>query len=124
MITHITTVGIYVAEQDRASRFWTEQIGFEERRRVPMGNGFFWLEVAPKGAPSGLVLYPKDLMTNWAELKPSVVFQCEDIDAVCAALKKNGVVFAKELAQMPWGKLASFLDLDGNEFGLRGAWER
>jgi predicted enzyme related to lactoylglutathione lyase len=124
MITHISTVGIYVEDQDRALRFWTEQIGFEERRKVPMGNGLFWLEVAPKGAQSGLVLYPKKLMTNWAELKPSVVFQCDDIDAVCAALRKNGVVFAKELAQMPWGQFASFLDLDGNEFGIRGSWER
>jgi predicted enzyme related to lactoylglutathione lyase len=124
MNTNIATVGIYVADQDRALRFWTQQIGFEERRKISMGNGFFWLEVAPKGAQSGLVLYPKELMTNWAELKPSVVFQCEDIDAVCAALKKNGVVFEKELEQMPWGKFASFLDLDGNEFGLRGGWER
>ena len=63
-------------------------------------------------------------MTNWSELKPSVVFQCDDIDAVYAALKDNGVVFAKELAQMSWGKFASFLDVDGNEFGIRGSWEK
>jgi predicted enzyme related to lactoylglutathione lyase len=124
MIEYIGTVGVYVDDQERAVRFWTEQVGFEERRRVPMGNGMFWLEVAPRGAQSGLVLYPKKLMTNWSELKPSVVFQCSDIDAVYAALKDNGVFFAKELAQMPWGKFASFLDLDGNEFGIRGAWEK
>jgi lactoylglutathione lyase len=123
MITHIGTVGVYVEDQECAFRFWTEQVGFEERRRVPMGNGLFWLEVAPRGTQSGLVLYPKQLMTNWREMKPSVVFQCDDVDMVYAGLKKNGVVFAKELAQMPWGKFASFLDVDGNEFGIRGAWE-
>jgi lactoylglutathione lyase len=91
---------------------------------VPMGNGLFWLEVAPPGAQSGLVLYPKQLMTNWKELRPSVVFICDDIDATCAALKEKSVVFAKELAQMPWGKFASFLDVDDNEFGIRDAWQK
>jgi predicted enzyme related to lactoylglutathione lyase len=124
MIQHISTVGVYVEDQERSFRFWTEQVGFEERRRVAMGNGMFWLEVAPPGARSGLVLYPKQLMTTWSEYKPSVVFQCDDIDAVYAALKENGVVIAKELRQMPWGKFASFLDLDGYEFGIRGAWEK
>jgi predicted enzyme related to lactoylglutathione lyase len=124
MITNIGTVSVYVEDQERAFRFWTEQVGFEERRRVPMGNGLFWLEVAPREAASGLVLYPKQLMTNWREYKPSVVFQCDDIDRVYSDLKKKHVVFAKELAQMGWGKFASFLDLDGNEFGIRGPWEK
>ena len=35
-----------------------------------------------------------------------------------------GEAFAKELAQMPWGKFASFLDADGNEFGIRSAWQK
>jgi lactoylglutathione lyase len=89
-----------------------------------MGNGLFWLEVAPQGAASGLVFYPKQLMTNWSEYKPSVVFQCDDIDRVYSDLKKNRVVFAKELARTSWGKFASFLDLDDNEFGIRGPWEK
>jgi predicted enzyme related to lactoylglutathione lyase len=42
----------------------------------------------------------------------------------CHALKDKGVIFAKELSQMPWGKFASFLDPDGNEFGIRGPWEK
>lgn len=89
-----------------------------------MGNGLFWLEVSPTGAQSGLVLYPKQLMSNWAELKPSVVFECDDIDVAYAGLKKKGVAFSRDLAEMPWGKFASFLDVDGNEFGLRGAWQK
>ena len=120
MIENIGTVGVYVDDQDRAFAFWTEQVGFEERRRVPMGEGVFWLEVAPRGAQSCLILYPKKLMPNWAELKPSVVFQCDDIGATYSALKQKGVKFEKELAEMGWGKFASFLDPDGNEFGLRG----
>jgi predicted enzyme related to lactoylglutathione lyase len=124
MITHIGTVGVYVEDQERAFRFWIDQVGFEERRRVPMGNGLFWLEVAPRGAPSALVLYPKALMSTWSEMKPSIVFQCSDIGAVYEQLQKNDVAIAKKLEQMPWGKFASFLDPDGNEFGLRDPWEK
>jgi predicted enzyme related to lactoylglutathione lyase len=124
MITYIGTVGVYVEDQERAFRFWTEQVGFEEHRRVSMGNGLFWLEVAPRAAASGLVLYPKKLMTTWREYKPSVVFVCDDIDTVYFDLQNKGVVISKELTQMPWGKFASFLDLDGNEFGIRGPWEK
>ena len=89
-----------------------------------MGSGLFWLEVAPRGAASGLVLYPKQMMTNWSEYKPSIVFLCDDIDRVYSDLQKNQVVIAKELKEMPWGKFASFLDLDGNEFGIRSSWEK
>ena len=120
MIEKIGTVGVYVDDQERAFAFWTEQVGFEERRRAPMGDGVFWLEVAPRGAQSCLVLYPKKLMPNWAERKPSVVFRCDDIDATYSALQQKGVKFEKELTEMGWGKFASFLDPDGNEFGLRG----
>ena len=123
MIKHFDTIAIYVDDQERSLEFWTKQIGFEERRRISMGNGFSWMEVAPRGAQSGFVLYPRALMTNWTELKPSVVFRCDDIDATCAELKSKGVRFAKELAQLPWGKFASFLDPDDNEFGLRGPWD-
>jgi lactoylglutathione lyase len=120
MIKKIATVGIYVDDQNKALQFWTKKAGFELRNNIDMGNGMTWMEVAPKGAESCLVIYPKKLMTNFAELKPSIVFNCENIEQVCADLKKNGVLFSKELAIMAWSKFASFKDEDGNEFGLKG----
>lgn len=120
MITKIGTVGIYVDDQQKALKFWTEKVGFELRINIDMGNGMTWMEVAPKGAESCLVIYPKTLMTNFAELKPSIVFICDNIEEVCSTLKQNGVTFSKELSSMGWGKFASFKDEDGNEFGLKG----
>ena len=119
MIRKIGTVGIYVDDQDRALKFWTEKVGFEMKNKKDMGNGFSWLEVAPKNAESALVIYPKQLMTDYAELKPSIVFICDGIEDFCRKLKGNGVVFIKELSDLPWGKFASFSDEDGNKFGLR-----
>jgi lactoylglutathione lyase len=120
MIKKIATVAVYVADQTKALAFWTEKVGFELRERIEMGNGMAWMEVAPPGAESGLVLYPQKLMRNFRELKPSIVFVCEEIENVCANLKANGVRFPKELADRAWGKFASFADDEGNEFGLKG----
>jgi lactoylglutathione lyase len=120
MIKHLTTVTVYVENQDEALRFWTEQVGFVLREQRPMGPNAMWLEVAPPGADTALMLYPKTIMADWESRRPSVVFMTDDIEETCARLATNGVQFAKELAQMPWGKFASFLDTEGNEFGLRG----
>ncbi len=58
-----------------------------------MMPGASWLEVAPKGAESALVLYPKSMMKNWAELKPSIVFVCDDVEKTYETMKANGVTF-------------------------------
>lgn len=120
MIKHIATVGVYVEDQPAAEKFWTDKIGFVIKNKKEMGNGLYWLEVAPEGAETALVIFPKQLMPNFGELKPSIVMTCDDIEAVCANLKQRGVAFKDELADLGWGKFASFLDEDGNEFGLRG----
>jgi predicted enzyme related to lactoylglutathione lyase len=83
-----------------------------------MGPHANWIEVAPLNAQSCLVLYPKSMMTNWEELKPSVVFQCADIEETCRRLEAAGVQIPMPPTPMGWGMFAKFADLDGNEFGL------
>ena len=119
MIRKIATVGIYVDDQDKAFKFWTEKVGFELKGKKDMGNGFSWLEVGPTHAESALVIYPKKLMANYAEQKASIVFLCDNIENFCQALKQKGVTFIKELEVTAWGKFASFSDEDGNKFGLK-----
>jgi lactoylglutathione lyase len=118
MIRHVSTVAVYVADQDEGLRFWTEKVGFELRAERPIGDAR-WLEVAPPGAASALVLYPKAMMPDWETRRPSVVFEVEDLEATCSGLAEAGVAFAQPLTQMAWGGFASFLDPEGNEFGLR-----
>lgn len=120
MIKKIATVAVYVDDQEEALKFWTEKIGFEKRQDIDMGNKYRWLEVAPKGAESCVVIYPKTLMKNWQELKASIVFLSDDIDNFCSELKQKGVKFTDEPKQMPWGKFAIFQDVDGNDFVIRG----
>src|ERR1700730_13428317 len=37
MITKIGTVGVYVEDQEKALKFWTEKVGFVEKDRKDMG---------------------------------------------------------------------------------------
>ncbi|MGG1664235.1 VOC family protein [Brevibacillus sp. NRS-1366] len=120
MITKIATVAVYVEDQQKAKVFWTEKVGFEIKQEHPMGPGSTWLEVGPKGAESALVIYPRSMMKNWAELKPSIVFVCDDIEQTYETMRANGVEFEGELNKMQWGTFASFRDEDGNSFLLKG----
>jgi lactoylglutathione lyase len=83
-----------------------------------MGPHASWVEVSPAGAQTCLVLYPKAMMSNWEEIKPSVVFHCPDVEATCRQLEFFGVRVTMPSTPMAWGTFARFLDLDGNEFGL------
>ncbi|MFC0213457.1 VOC family protein [Paenibacillus chartarius] len=120
MITKIATAAVYVEDQQRAKTFWTEKVGFELVRETPMGPGAFWLEVAPKGAQTALVLYPRSMMKDADTMRPSIVFECGDIEATYAAMKANGVQFEGELQKMQWGTFAQFKDEDGHTFLLKG----
>ena len=68
---------------------------------------------------SSLVLYPKALMEDWHERKPSVVFVTDNVRRTCDRLTTNGVTISQPVVEMAWGDFAAFLDTEGNEFGLR-----
>ncbi|WP_256012644.1 VOC family protein [Desertivirga xinjiangensis] len=120
MIRKIATQAVYVTDQNKALEFWTEKMDFELRKNEDMGIGFKWIEVAPKGAETSVVLYPRKIMKDWNERKSSIVFLCEDIEDFYMYMKSQGIRFKQELNEMPWGKFAVFLDDDDNEFVLKG----
>ncbi len=120
MINYIATVGVYVDDQDAAEKFWTEKVGFEVKKKDSMGPNANWLEIGPKDAQSNLVVYPRSMMKNWAELKPSIVFVCENFEETYSKLKNKGVEFIDEPQKMQWGTFVKFKERDGNEFLLKG----
>ncbi|MBY6038226.1 VOC family protein [Fictibacillus nanhaiensis] len=120
MIKRIATVAVYVEDQQAAKTFWTEKVGFEVKAEFPMGPGSFWLEVGPKDAQTNLVIYPKAMMKDWAEKKPSIVFETDDIQGDYERMKEKGVSFLDEPQTMQWGTFVQFKDEDGNEFLLKG----
>jgi len=61
------------------------------------------------------------MMNDWAERKPSIAFECDDIQKTFEDLQDRGVQFTQEPKAMPWGAFAIFLDGNGNWYGLREA---
>src|SRR6266478_468505 len=107
MIRKIATVALYVADQEMAVDFWAKRVGFAVRTRRPLGALGSWIEIAPPGAESCLVLYPKALLPDWAHRKPSIVFDCDDVHATVASMKARGVRFSQESKEMQWGPFFS-----------------
>ena len=57
-ISKLGTVVIPVSDQDRATEFYVETLGFEKRADVPFGNGYRWVEVGPVGAETTIAIVP------------------------------------------------------------------
>jgi predicted enzyme related to lactoylglutathione lyase len=55
-ITQVGTIGIPVADQERALAFYLKTLGFEKRVDASYGNGERWVEVAPRGAATTIAL--------------------------------------------------------------------
>jgi len=120
MLKNILTVGVTVSNPDEAIDFYTDKLGFEKRRDVSMGEGMRWIEVAPPGAQTALVLAKgygpdQDRIGKFT----GYVFGTDYIQATYETLKSRGVHFTELPRVEPWGKWAQFVDQDGNEFGLK-----
>jgi len=120
MIKWIATQAVYVSDQTAAEEFWKNKVGFDVVTTREMGNDLRWLEVAPPGAQSRLVLYPRSLMKDWSERQPSIVFECDDVERTYEELRNRGVDVGSPPVSMKWGKFGTFRDLDGNVFGFKG----
>ena len=70
---------VYVENQNEALEFWTEKVGFVVHSEKPMSAAASWIGVGAKGARSCLVIFPKTMMANWSERKPSLVFDCDSV---------------------------------------------
>jgi catechol 2,3-dioxygenase-like lactoylglutathione lyase family enzyme len=98
---HLTSV--FVDDQDRALRFYTEQLGFEARTDMPLGNGDRWLTVGAPGQEGvELLLEPsshpavapyRDAVT--ADGIPLASFAVDDVQAEYDRLLGAGVTFTQ-----------------------------
>ena len=134
MLKQLTTVQVWVHDQDEALAFYTEKLGFEVQSDVTMpemGN-FRWLTVAPPGQPdTAIVLMAipgppvmdaqtaqqvRDLMAKG--FAGTVFLTTEDVQADYEALQARGVEFTEAPEQRPYGIDSAFRDPSGNHFRL------
>ena len=122
MITNVRSAGIFVGDQDRAKRFWTETMGFDLVQDTPMSEepgAQRWIEVRAPGDDTILVLFTPPGQESSVGTFSNIIFDCDDLQATYAELKARGVEFSVEPKMESWGSWWSqFRDLDGNEYGL------
>ncbi|MBI5304949.1 MAG: VOC family protein [Chloroflexi bacterium] len=126
MIDRVSTVSVFVNDQDRAKEFYTKVLGFELRKDAPLYPGATarWVAVAPKGAATEVILYLPD--QNWEHYKQVVgksqalTFGVTNMKKLHAELKAKGVSFVQEPDQQPWGTYAIIADSEGNHLILSG----
>ena len=120
MRIHLTSV--FVDDQDRALRFYTDVLGFVKKTEVPLGE-HRWLTVVSPTEPDGveLVLEPdahpaarpfKEALV--ADGIPFTSFSVDDVHAEYARLSAAGVTFTQEPLQMGPVTTAVFDDTCGN----------
>lgn len=117
-IQDVVVVSVPVSDQERARRFYVDQLGFELQRDDSSVPGMRWISVAPKSGRVALTL------VNWFPTMPAgsvrgLVLRSSDLDADYAALTARGVTFEQAPQERPWGKEAVLLDPDGNAFVLQ-----
>jgi catechol 2,3-dioxygenase-like lactoylglutathione lyase family enzyme len=118
----ISLTSIYVDDQDKALRFYTEVLGFVKKTEIPMGE-HRWLTVVSPDDPDGveLVLEPdahpaarpfKDALV--ADGIPFTSFAVADVHAETARLRGLGVTFTQEPMSMGPVTTAVLDDTCGN----------
>lgn len=117
-LTDILIVSVPVSDQDRAKRFYVDQLGFELVKDGPFemaGQHWRWIEVAPKGARTALAL-----TTWWPNVGPlaGMSIASTDIDTDYETLVARGVAFDGPPFESLGMRIALFSDPDGNHWHL------
>lgn len=133
-MTKLSTVGVWVHDQDEALAFYTEKIGWEVREDVtlPEMGGYRWLTVGPHDQPDIAVLlnavpgppvFEESTRAQVLEVMAKgaaggLIITTDDCRATYEKLKARGVEFSEEPTEKPYGVDAGFHDPSGNAFRL------
>ena len=132
MITRISHMGFFVADQEEARRFYTEKLGFEVRTDATMDGGYRWLTIGLETQPDMefILMEPKAgpmLDEESAEalrtlLRKGVlgigVLETDDCQATYEQLRARGVEFVAPPEAKFYGIEAIGKDNSGNWFSM------
>src|SRR5260370_36343938 len=104
MFTKIGTISVGVSNQDKALDFYVNTLGFEKIDDQPMSETERWLEVAPPGAQTHLMLGLRGQSGGGKTGFTGYVLHTDTIEATRETLKTREVTPSPELHTQPWGK--------------------
>jgi predicted enzyme related to lactoylglutathione lyase len=118
----IKLTSVYVDDQEKALRFYTEVLGFVKKADFSNG-GYRWLTVASPEEPDGTELQlalnsnPADKAYQQAKFQqnqPAVMFFSDDVQADYERMKARGAEFTQPPTEVTGSKIAMLRDGGGN----------
>ncbi len=118
----IKVTSVYVDDQQKALRFYTEVLGFVKKADVSQGP-FRWLTVASPEEPDGTELQlalnanPAAKVYQQAMFQqgqPAAMFYTDDVQADYERMKARGAVFTMPPTDVTASKIAMLNDTCGN----------
>lgn len=129
-MSHLSLVALVVRDYDPAIRFFVDVLQFDLVEDSPSltndGRAKRWVVVRPRGGETGLLLARADGDAQAAVVgrqfagRVGLFLRVDDFEAVYARLVAAGVEFVSPPRQEAYGRLAIFLDLEGNRWDLLG----
>lgn len=126
MITNISLVTVYCLDQDKTRDFYVENLGFESRADISMGEGFRWVTIAHPSQPElqvTLMIPGPPLDADAADFirrqlekgqMGGLGLQVDDCRKTYQELSAKGVTFLQEPSDRPYGVEAVMRDNAGN----------
>jgi predicted enzyme related to lactoylglutathione lyase len=111
MLEGLNFIVLNVPDIEQARAFYTEKLGFEVEAASPT---FVQLKQTHPGA--ALSLQKSDTTAPYEGVE--LWWQVSDVDAVYSQLAVRGVEVATPPTDMPFGRILSVLDLNGNKLNM------
>jgi predicted enzyme related to lactoylglutathione lyase len=113
----VLSMSVPVSDQDKAKEFYVNTLGFDLQVDNSGRDGMRWIEVAPEGSLTSLML------VSWSDpLLPSmyrvIVVATDDIRTIHEELVAKGISFELPPTELTYGTQAMFRDPDGNALVL------
>jgi catechol 2,3-dioxygenase-like lactoylglutathione lyase family enzyme len=129
-MSQLELVALIVRDYDVAIRFFVDVLQFELVEDTPSltndGRPKRWVVVRPAGGATGILLARADGEQQMAVAgrqfagRVGMFLRVDDFDAACQRMVAAGVQFVSPPRDEPYGRLAVFLDLEGNRWDLLG----
>jgi catechol 2,3-dioxygenase-like lactoylglutathione lyase family enzyme len=130
-MANLELVALVVRDYDPAIRFFVDVLQFELVEDTPSltndGRPKRWVVVRPAGAKTGILLARADgepqakVIGQQFAGRVGLFLRVDDFDASYERMVAVGVRFMSPPRIEPYGKVAVFLDLEGNRWDLLGS---
>jgi catechol 2,3-dioxygenase-like lactoylglutathione lyase family enzyme len=129
-VAHLEIVALVVRDYDAAIRFFVDVLQFELVEDTPSqtndGRPKRWVVIRPAGGQTGILLaradgeHQTDVVGAQFAGRVGMFLRVDDFDAACQRMITAGVRFVSPPRDEPYGRVAVFLDLEGNRWDLLG----